>query len=279
MKKFIEVDPVVNIVPKTLNISKKHLVIMTPCYGGVCHVNYTICLMNTRKLLESENITLSIEFCRCDSLITRARNNIIGKAMNDSSITHFMFIDSDITWDPNDILNLINSDKSFIGGIYPLKRYIWSNVNDELLSSISKIKDINIMKQKGMTTEDILRSKLIKYNLNYINNNVEIKNNLMEVRHIATGFMMFKREVIIQMQNEYSETKYIDDVGFLDEDKCNFTYALFDCAVLDGHYLSEDWLFCERWRKIGGKIFVDVSIDLTHTGTEDYKGSILTSLL
>lgn len=274
MKKFIEIDPI-----GCSPIHKKHLVIMTPCYGGLCHVNYTICLMKTKQILESENITTSVEFCRNDSLVTRARNNIIGKAMNDSSITHFMFIDSDISWNPYDILKLIRSDKSFIGGVYPLKNYDWSNVDNELLSSISKIKDTEFTRRMDLTTEDILRSKLVKYNLNYISNHMEVVNNLTEVRHIATGFMMFKREVITQMQNEYPETKYTDDVGFLAKDKCDFTYALFDCAILDGHYLSEDWLFCERWRNIGGEIFVDLTIDLTHTGIEDYKGSILTSLL
>jgi hypothetical protein len=274
MKKFIEIDPI-----ECSPIHKKHLVIMTPCYGGLCHVNYTICLMNTKKLLESENITLSVEFCRNDSLITRARNNIIGKAMNDLSITHFMFIDSDLTWNPNDILKLIRSDKSFIGGVYPLKNYNWSNIDNKLLSTISRVKDTEFSIRQCLTTEDILRSRVLKYNLNFISSSIEIDNNLTKVRHLATGFMMFKREVITQMQNEYSETKYTDDVGFLAEDKCEFAYALFDCAILDGHYLSEDWLFCERWRKIGGEIFVDVTIDLTHTGMEDYRGSLITSLL
>lgn len=276
MSKFIEIDSINEFALP--NKKKKHLVIMTPFYGGVCHVNYITCLINTKTLLESEDIIVSIEFCKNDSLVTRARNNLIGKSMNDLSISHFIFIDSDITWNPNDILKLINSDKDIIGGVYPLKNYFWSDVNSELLSSINSIKNIDIIEKKKMSQEDILRSKIVKYNLNYISSIAEIENNIMEVRHVATGFMMFKRETIIQMQKKYPETKYTDDIGFISNDKSDFTYALFDCGILDGHYLSEDWLFCERWRNIGGKIFVDVSIDLTHTGSEDYKGSLLTSL-
>jgi hypothetical protein len=49
--------------------------------------------------------------------------------------------------------------------------------------------------------------------------------------------------------------------------------------VLEGHYFSEDWMFCERWRKIGGEVFADISIDLTHTGQEDFKGSLIASLI
>ena len=66
---------------------------------------------------------------------------------------------------------------------------------------------------------------------------------------------------------------------FLEPNENEFAYALFDCAVENGHYLSEDWLFCNRWTNLGGKIFIDVSINLTHTGIEDYNGSYITSLI
>jgi hypothetical protein len=56
-----------------------------------------------------------------DSLITRARNNLI--AITDMTITHIMFID--IKWFPYDIYKLILSDKDVIGGAYPIKKYTW----------------------------------------------------------------------------------------------------------------------------------------------------------
>lgn len=261
------------------NISlQKHIVIMTPCYGGTCNVNYVTSLINTINTLKSFQINVSIEFCRNDSLITRARNNLIGKAMNNPSITHFLFIDSDIVWNPQDILKLIASDKMLIGGIYPIKNYNWSEINNELLSSITNIKENEILLEKKISDADLLRCKIVKYNLNYLDNVIQIENNLIKVRHIATGFMMLRRELITLMQKEYPETKYVDDVGFLSPEECNFTYALFDCGVLEGHYFSEDWMFCERWRKIGGEVFADISIDLTHTGQEDFKGSLIASL-
>jgi hypothetical protein len=38
-------------------------------------------------------------------------------------------------------------------------------------------------------------------------------------------------------------------------------------------YLSEDWLFCDRWRALGGQIFGDITIKLDHTGTFRYPGN------
>ena len=63
------------------------------------------------------------------------------------------------------------------------------------------------------------------------------------------------------------------------DDENKYAYALFDCGVEEGHYFSEDWLFCSRWTKLGGKVYVDVTINLTHTGVQDFKGSFVSTLV
>jgi len=108
---------------------------------------------------------------------------------------------------------------------------------------------------------------------------LEVEENLTKVRHLATGFMLIERSVIEKMSLAFPSTKYTDDVGFLTGSENNYAYALFDCGVEDGHYFSEDWLFCSRWSKMGGSIWVDVTIDLTHTGIQDFAGSFISSLV
>jgi hypothetical protein len=49
--------------------------------------------------------------------------------------------------------------------------------------------------------------------------------------------------------------------------------------VEDNHYYSEDWLFCHRWTKMGGSIYLDVTINLMHTGNVDFKGSYLSTII
>ena len=270
-----------------VSVHNPHLAILTPCYGGLCHTNYVQCLIATFQLLNNFGIKIHHEFCRNDSLVTRARNNLIAKAMNNTKNTHFIFIDSDITWNPVDILKLIVSDKHIIGGVYPLKKYEWSKLindpvnpyNSNVINDIIDKKNHDFFKSKQVTEEDMIRCNLVKYNVNFMDRTLQIANNLTKVRHIATGFMMFKRELLTTMHLAYPETKYVDDVGFLSPEECDFSYALFDCGIDEGHYLSEDWLFCDRWNKIGGDIFIDVSIDLTHTGQEDFKGSFISSIL
>ena len=263
-----------------LSKNKVKVCLLTPCYGSVCFVNYVICLMKTKELLEKYNIELKIEFCKVDSLVSRARNNLIAKAMSESTVTHILFIDNDITWDPVNVIKLIIADKPLVGGVYPLKKYNWEKLSkdkDFVKKTIDKKN--NSMLKNVMDDDLLIQHSLLEYNMNYVTNTIQINRNLTEVRHIATGFMMIKRGVIEKMFQAFPNTKYTDDVSFLEPNENEFAYALFDCAVEDGHYLSEDWLFCNRWTNLGGKIFIDVSINLTHTGIEDYNGSYLTTLI
>lgn len=255
---------------------KPTLYILTPCFGGICHVNYVQCLLETIALFSHFKFPLKIEFCKNDSLISRARNNLIAKAMNDPNTTHMLFIDNDIGWNPVGIFKLIVSNKYLIGGAYPLKQYEWKNtlsINQEILD----IKNTSFLKNE-VSDDDAIRSKLLKFNVNFLNKGLGVKDDAGKVMHIATGFMMIRRETIETMFIAYPSTKYIDDVGFLTNDENKFAYALFDCCVEDGHYLSEDWMFCHRWRKMNEDVYLNVGLNFIHTGMQDYSGSFLLSL-
>jgi hypothetical protein len=273
-------------VTNYIKMHNPHICILTPCYGGTCYVNYVHCLMETMLLFQHLGLPFTIEFCKNDSLVTRARNNLIAKAMSRPSITHFMFIDSDITWSPIDIVKLMLSEKSLVGGVYPLKKYNWDELikNPRDPSCVNPVKTMIDRKnasqlKSNISDEHMIQHNLLKYNINFLDNVLAVENNLTKVKHLATGFMMIKRRTIEEMSKAFPSTKYVDDVGFLQGNENDFAYALFDCGVEEGHYYSEDWLFCHRWSQMGGNIYVDVSINLKHTGSEDYNGSFIASII
>ena len=172
------------------------------------------------------------------------------------------------------------ADKHIVGGIYPIKNYEW----DKIISNPQVINDILARKKKSQlnamyTDQAFVQTNMVRYNANYKSNMLEIQNNLTQVRHLATGFMMIQRNVIELMSKAFPQTKYVDDVNFLSGSENDFAYALFDCGVEDGHYLSEDWMFCQRWAKMGGEVHADITIDLDHTGIETYKGSYVSSIM
>jgi hypothetical protein len=262
------------------------LYILTPCFASLCYVNYVHCLISTIELFRRLNIPLKVEFCKNDSLVSRARNNLIARAMTDPETTHIMFIDNDISWDPLDILKLLITEKDLIGGIYPLKNYDWDKLikdpqnpyNSNIIQTLIKKK--NESQLAGLITDSaMIQHNLLRYNINYINQYLEISNNIAKVKHLPTGFMMIRRKLITAMMKAFPSTKYTDDVSFLKPEENAMAYALFDCGVEEGHYFSEDWLFCHRWTKMGGEVYIDVSINLTHTGIEDYRGCYVSTII
>ena len=263
-----------------INKTKPHLIILTPCYNSSMYVTYTESLLQTMFMCKDMGINATVHFCRNDSLVSRARNNLIAKAMSIPTATHFLFIDADITWSPFDILKLLVADKHIVGGIYPIKNYEF----DKLAANPNAVNDIFARKNKSQlkdafSNKEYLQTNMVRYNINYVSNMLEIENNLTKVKHLATGFMLIKRSVIEVMSKAFPQTKYVDDVNFLSGKENDFAYALFDCGVEDNHYLSEDWMFCRRWQKMGGSVYADITINLDHTGVETYKGSFISSLM
>jgi hypothetical protein len=295
-------------INQLVELHKPHVYILTPCYGGVCSVNYLTCLFNTIKVFEKLKINVSVEFCQNDSLVTRARNNLIAKAMTNPNMTHVMFIDNDIVWEPMDVLKLFVANKGVIGGVYPLKKYNWEKLlvdpqnsyNTNVIGSWLEKKNKSILKE-AISDLDFIKHRLLSYNVNLLSTQLQIQENLLQVRHVATGFMMIQRNVFERLIELYPETKYTDDIGYLSKEETKFAFGLFNTGVVDQHFLSEDFWFCDLWMKTAtatsttksvleqsasskeefetGSIWIDISISLIHQGTETFKGCYLSSLV
>ena len=235
-------------------IQKTTLIVATPCYGGLVNEKYTQSLLQLAALSIQNKMKFGYFTRSNESLITRARNDLIFSFLQ-TSATHIMFIDADINFNPEDVFKMISADKDIITGAYPTKIIDWYNM--------SKSKNLSI---------STLQSNAIRYASGVIGA-VKTKDGLLEIDHGATGFMLIKREVIEKMIKNYPETKYMPEVYDESSQQGMPKYALFDTMIENGKYLSEDYTFCRRWQKMGGKIYVDPSIVLDHVGTYTFKGA------
>jgi len=172
-----------------------------------------------------------------ESLITRGRNNLMAKMMTNEKATHFMFIDADIRFQPESIFQMLAYEKEVIAGLYPKK-------------SIPTNYVINLLPQ------------------------TKIQGDIFTVDTAGTGFLIFRRDVYTRLIAAHPQSKYVDDVGLGKEYEPNM-YAIFDCEIdSKGHYLSEDWLFCRRWRELGGEIWAHSKTLLNHIGHYEYQGDL-----
>lgn len=220
---------------KKLQASRLHFCI--PCYGGQINEGTFISLLKYMATAQKLGLNFTIDTMVNESLVCRARNSLVAKMLYfEPKSTHLMFIDADIGFEPEEIFKLVISDKDVVGGLYPKKALPVSYV-------VNKVP------------------------------NAEKNGNLVEVMNLGTGFMLIKREVLEQMIAANPDLHYMDAIG-LDPKYDPFKYALFDTEIdpITREYLSEDYLFCKRWRAMGGKVWADLSITLNHIGHYTFRG-------
>ena len=60
-----------------------------------------------------------------ESLITRGRNKMVIRFLEDESLTHLFWIDSDIASPPQQVCRLLLADRDVCAGVYPMKSINW----------------------------------------------------------------------------------------------------------------------------------------------------------
>lgn len=225
-----------------------------PIYGGVCQADFALALMRTVSFLTGLGFRVNIQAMMNESLITRARNNLAYRFMQDESMDWLMFIDADIAFHEHDVLKLILAEKEFVGGVYPRKRIHW----DSVARAARAGKD---------NPEDWSCSYL--FNAVGMGDGEAAKDGLVEVTHAATGFLLLARSVFERMQpHAPSYQDVVDGVPITAHD-------LFRVGVgPNGRYTSEDYWFCNEWRQLGGRIYINPYIRLGHIGTHTFNGNL-----
>jgi hypothetical protein len=204
--------------------------ICMPCYGGMLTESTFMSYIKWANTCRQLGIDWTMETMTNESLISRARNTLVAKFLNNPESTHLMFVDADIGWEPWHLLVLLNRDVDVIGGLYPMK------------------------------------TLPIKWVVNGFDGAEEGPDGLQEVSKTGTGFMLVKRQVFEKLNAHPAVKPFNNDIGLPKElDQHLKTY--YDTAVRENRYYSEDWTFCENWRDLGGKVWIDKRVLLKHTGT------------
>jgi hypothetical protein len=211
--------------------------ICLPCYGGMLSESTFLSFIKWSNTARQLGINWTVETLVNESLISRGRNTLVAKFLSNKESTHLMFIDADIGWEDWHLLLLLDRDVDVIGGLYPMK------------------------------------SLPIKWCVNGFDGAEEGADGLQEVTKTGTGFMLIKRGVFEKLDAHPAVKPFVNDIGLAVELNC-YMKTYFDTAVRENRYYSEDWTFCENWRDLGGKVWVDKRVLLKHTGNYvfDYAG-------
>jgi hypothetical protein len=250
---------------------KPYVVIATPCYGGMVTQTFMVSVM---RLIEhcyapSAGFRITVVLHGNDALISRGRSTLLAAFLDFKPATHLLFIDADIGFDPEQVARLLAFDRDFVAALYPLKMLDWQG-----LPPGSRPAGANPLEPA----------------LHYCATLCEGADRVVE-RGFATalyaggGFQLIKRGALERMTEAYPELRYKsihahryetdpDGNRSMRTDESANQYALFDSLIEPetGVYLSEDYAFCWRWRRLGGQIWVDLESKLLHVGPFPFQG-------
>jgi len=253
-------------------LRKRKIMVATPMYGGQCHGMYAKSCADLAKLCQAYDIDLKFFYLFNESLITRARNYCVDEFMR-SHYTHLMFIDSDIGFDPHDVLSMAammdpeeEDPKEVMCGPYPKKTIAWEKIKRAV--------------DKGFADEN--PQNLDKYVGDYVFNPADGGDSIRidvpcKVLEGGTGFMMITKSAFEKFTAGYPDYTYLPDHVRTKHFDGSREIGMFFQALIDPkskRYLSEDYMFCQYMQEIDVPTWLCPWMRLVHTGSYTFGGSL-----
>ena len=253
-------------------LRKRKIMVATPMYGGSCHGMYTKSTADLAKLTTHYQMDCKFFYLFNESLITRARNYCADEFMR-SDYTHLMFIDSDIGFDPNDVLSLAammdpeaEEPKEIMCGAYPKKTIAGEKIKRAVDKGFADKNPSNLEKFVG------------DYVFNPTEGQSEIRiNEPVKVLEGGTGFMMIARSAFEKFNKAYPEYSYLPDhIRTKHFDGTREIHMYFQALIDEKskRYLSEDYMFCQWMREAGEDTWMAPWMKMVHTGSYTFGGSL-----
>lgn len=221
-----------------------HVLIALPCHSGTITVSTFNSLMHETRIFGERGVKSTVMPLTGAADIRDIRAIYVAEFLANPDYTHLFFVDSDVSWLPGSMVRLLAHDVEFVAGLYP-----------------SRSEPLTFpFRSKNEPGEEV------RFDI--------AENGLIELWGVPAGFVCLKRSMLERMVKEYAHTVF--DIG-MRKVGVKQAWDLFETYRLPDEpncKLSEDYAFCQRWRDIGGKVLVDPSIGMGHTGLKVFVGKL-----
>jgi hypothetical protein len=206
-------------------------------------VQYLVSMLKTANLLTNYGIRHCAEFLVGSSNLPRARNGLAARFLA-SDYDVLLMIDDDMGWEPGAVIRMLASEHAFIAAA-GRKKSRRPNADPSVWCA-------QFIPDAPLRLDDM---------------------GAIEVKRIGAAFVALDRSVLTGLASAHPEWKRD---GHEDMNAAQHAaYHQFFQFTTDDEEIGEDYLFCDRWRAIGGEVWVDPSIELKHVGSSEYAGRLL----
>jgi hypothetical protein len=190
--------------------------IVTPTHSGQVYADFAVSLANTVKALTAAGIEAQFKVHCFGSFIHAVRDKLAHEFLA-SDYTDLVFIDADMGWDVDGLINMLMRDVDVVGAICPKRR-------DPMDWAVNLLSDGN-------------------------GNRIE-RDGLLEAAYVGTALLRIRRNVFEKMGRPY-----------------------FNAGFEGDGFIGEDAWFCREWRALGGRIWAEPNITVTHAGPKQWRGN------
>lgn len=182
--------------------------------------------------LEAAGWEHGIVFCIGNPYISHARSKMLRKALNDGA-SDVVFIDHDLSWQPDALLQLLTAEGEVVSGTYRFKR----EPEEYMGSLVTESNGLPIMREDGC----------------------------LEAHSIPAGFLRISRAGINRFMREWPEFCY--------GEPCAPFVDLFNHGAHAGVWYGEDYAFARRWREKCGKVWLIPNLQIDHHSDKPFPGN------
>lgn len=165
--------------------------------------------------------------------ISAARASMTRKAL-DAKADIVVYLDHDLSWEPDNLLRLIETDGDVVAGTYRFKK-----PEEEYMGTVHTNGD----------ARPVLRA-----------------DGCVKAQWVPAGFLKVTKEAIHTFMGAYPELVY--------GPRYNPCIDLFNHGAYKGLWYGEDYAFSRNWASAGGEVWLVPNLNITHhNGAQAYPGN------
>jgi len=196
-------------------------------------------LKETLPLIEQHGWEHTVAIEENNPYISAARSRVIRKALNNNPDV-IVFLDYDVSWQPQDMLKLLETEGDVVAGTYRFKK------DEEEYMGLLEV---------GPNGYPLARN-----------------DGCLEATCVPAGFLKVTVDAVNKFARAYPQLLFGPPM--------NPDLDMFNHGVIDGVWFGEDYAFSKRWKDAGGKIWLIPNLNIDHNkGTKVYRGNFHKYLL
>ena len=197
--------------------------------------SYTFSIQKSREAIHRAGIPTAYMLLSGNCHVDDARNKIVQEFLL-RDCTDLVFLDADVSWEPDALIELCMYDCDIVGGVYPYRRD-----NEQSKANMPVMMIPGIVEADG--------------------------DGLVEVAGLPAGFMRIRRHVLETLAAK------ADDY-WNSGDRRSKVPILFERTFDEGTRWGGDLAFCNKWRATGGKVHAAYEMYLGHTAKSIVRDSL-----